>query len=382
MTLYFNQDHLSELGALTDEHIKAKIIAVPKDSRGPRLICVHPAEAIWIQQGLRCELERAISSRWRPGATWPCGHVHFDDQSVNGRIALLSSKSRKFATLDLKEASDRLSEVLVQILFGSKYKYFACCRAQKYYSTNAEFSTSDDNIHCYAPMGNATTFPVQSLVFWAICVASMQSRGFHQPGSVFVFGDDLIVPSECAESIMDDLRSFGLLPNDQKSFWRSGFRESCGVDAYLGVNVTPVRWKISPEAEHASELLPACDLAMRLRIAGYESAATELYYHVRRSLRVSHGKQLFLTNNRLHGSISEYVTRASDVWRDAYWHRDLQRYVSPTLLAQDATLSRVVCGWNHVLESLSSLRRTGHSNVPDRTAPRRFRLARGWTDIT
>jgi hypothetical protein len=60
---YYNQEHAATLGNMITDHIRAKLIAVPKDSRGPRLICVHPAEAIWIQQGLRVGLERAISRR-------------------------------------------------------------------------------------------------------------------------------------------------------------------------------------------------------------------------------------------------------------------------------------------------------------------------------
>lgn len=42
--------------------IVSKLTAVPKDSRGPRLICVHPKEAIWIQQGQRHKLEAAINA--------------------------------------------------------------------------------------------------------------------------------------------------------------------------------------------------------------------------------------------------------------------------------------------------------------------------------
>lgn len=379
--LYYDQEHNSELGPLTDEHIKAKIVAVPKDSRGPRLICVHPAESIWIQQGLRCELERVISRRFRRGPTWPCGHVNFSDQSINGKIALLSSASRKYSTIDLKEASDRLSDVLVQYLFTRYYKHFGCCRAQKYYSLNKSFTCSDDNIHAYAPMGNATTFPVQSLCFWAICVASLQSRGYHQPNSVFVFGDDILVPSECTPFILDDLRSFGLLPNVQKTFWKSGFRESCGVDAFNGVDVTPVRWKTSPESENTSDYLPLCDLAMRLRIAGYEETASLLYRHVSSRLATRSRKRLFYTNNRNHGSVSEYTDIDSKVWSNAYWHKSLHRFVSPTYSTRMTTLPRVLNGRNHLIESLSSLERTGHSNVPDRSAPRRTRLVRGWTDI-
>jgi len=381
MFLYFNQDHCSQLGSLTEDHIEAKLIAVPKDSRGPRLICVHPAEAIWIQQGLRVALERAIRMRRDHPGPWPCGHVNFDDQSVNGRIALLSSRSRKYATLDLKEASDRLSEQLVQRLFGAKYKWFACCRAQKYRIADPVFTGYDNNIHSYAPMGNATTFPVQSLVFWAICCASMQSRGFHQPNSVFVFGDDIIVPSECAPAVMQDLQSFGLLPNAHKSFWKSAFRESCGVDAFNGINVTPVRWKSSPDAEHASELQPLSELAMRLRMAGYDEAATCLYNHIRCTLRRFFGKQLFLTNNCDHGGIAEYTALHSQCWRDAFWHQSYQRYVSPIWRLQEHGYPTVLNGWNHILESLTSLTRTRHSNVPDRSSPRATRLSRGWTDL-
>jgi len=379
---YFNSDHLAEFEHnLTDEHIEAKLIAVPKDSRGPRLICVHPSEAIWLQQGLRRELERVISLRRDCKGPWPSGRVHFDNQEVNGRIALISSKSRKYATLDMKEASDRISDVLLQSLMGRHYKYFGCCRAQKYVAPQSGLSGFDSNIHSYAPMGNATTFPVQSLVFWAICCASMQHKGFHQPGAVFVFGDDIIVPTSQIENVINGLEMFGLVVNKGKTFWRSHFRESCGVDAYKGINVTPVRWKCSANAEHISELQSISDLAMRLRIAGYENAACELYDILRRRLRSRFHVDLFLTNNPNHGSIAEYTTLTSLVFRDAYWHRDLQKYVSPVYQLKPIVSKRAMSGWNHVLESLVSLRRTGRSNVPDRSVSRRTRLTRGWTDI-
>lgn len=382
MTLYFNQDHIAELpDSPTSDHIKAKLIAVPKDSRGPRLICVHPAESIWIQQGVRCALEKAIASRRSADGPWPCGHVRFDDQTVNGRIALLSSKSRKYATLDMKEASDRLSEPLVQALFGRKYKWFGCCRAQKYWIPGQEFSPDqDDNIHCYAPMGNATTFPVQSLVFWAICCASMQSRGFHQPNSVFVFGDDILVPTDQAPSVMEDLESFGLKVNKEKSFINSHFRESCGVDAFKGSNVTPVRWKCSPDAEYLSELQSLSDIALRLRKAGFEEAAVTTYKSLRAKLS-RRGRELFITNNANHGGIAEYSRLASSAWTRAFWHKDLQKFVSPVIRSQAIEAKAPISGWNQVLESLTSLRRTGRSNVPDRSGSRRTKLIRGWTDI-
>lgn len=378
-SLYFNRDGCEAWAdsVVEDADIVCKLIAVPKDSRGPRLICVHPSESIWIQQGVRRELERAISLHRTCYGPWPQGHVHFRDQAINGRIALLSSLSRKYATLDMKEASDRISDRLVQGLFGSKYKFFGCCRALRYRIPATGFYPGHlDEIHSYAPMGNATTFPVQSLVFWAICCASMQHHGFRQPGAVFVFGDDIIVPSECAEVVCNDLESFGLVVNRTKSFWRGQFRESCGVDAFKGVDVTPVRWKATLNAEHLSGLQSLSDIAMRLRIAGYDEAAAAAYSVLGDRLRFYNGARLSFTNNRDHGGIAEFTTNDYLVWRDAYWHTPYQWYHSPVWSIKEESHKGTLCGWNHVLESVVSLDITGRSNVPDRSAFPRTRLAR------
>jgi hypothetical protein len=381
--LYYNQDHCAELdNCIATDIIEAKVIAVPKDTRGPRLICVHPAEAIWIQQGVRRELERCISLYRHQIGPWPRGRIQFDDQTSNGKIALCSSKSRKYATIDMKEASDRISEPLVQILFGRKYKYFGCCRAQKFRIPEyAGLTNVVGNLYCYAPMGNATTFPVQSLVFWAICVAALQSHGFHQPGAVFVFGDDIIIPTECVEIVIDALESFGLLVNRTKSFWRGAFRESCGVDAFNGVNVTPVRWKTTIDAEHPAGLLALSDMAMRLRIAGYEEAASTTYQTLRRRFRSRYGKELFFTNNPNHGGIAEFTKCESAVWRDAYWHRSVQWFTSPVWRLEDVAPKGRHLHWNGVLESILSLERVGRSSIPDRDVSRRLRLNRGWIKI-
>lgn len=364
-------------------HIEAKLIAVPKDSRGPRLICVHPAEAIWIQQGLRRELERVITRVRHAKGPWPHGHVHFNDQSINGRIALCSSKSRRYATIDMKEASDRISDQLVQILFGSQYKWFGCCRAQKVRipRLGSQVNLSVD-LHSYAPMGNATTFPVQSLVFWSICVAAMQYSGFKNPGNVFVFGDDIILPIETVEICIAALESFGLLVNRTKSYWRGAFRESCGVDAFNGVDVTPVRWKTTEDAEGMTGAQSLSDIALRLRIAGYEEAAAMAYSHLNRMSWHHFGRRLPVTANEYHGGVAEYVQEEASAWADAYWHKSLQKFVSPVNRFEIAPSNRRVSDWNHVLESITLLELSAHGQVPDRELPRALRPNRGWIDVT
>lgn len=355
--------------------IVARLTPVPKDSRGPRLICVHPAESIWIQQGLRRELEHRITRRRHTRGAWPRGHVNFDDQTINGNLALSSSSDKRYATIDLKEASDRLSDILVQDLFGRHYRAFGCCRAQ--YVDIAGVRTP---IHAYAPMGNATTFPVQSLVFWAVCVSALEAVGFHQPSDCYVFGDDIIVPSECYHDVVSWLTAFGLVVNQGKSYVNSNFRESCGVDAFSGVDITPVRWKTTYGASGPAGLLSVSDLAQRLRQKGYWEASTTLYGFISKVLRNKHRVSLSCTNDPNHGGIAEFTENELSVWRDAYWHRDMQWYVSPILRLESST--KVADGdWYHLLSSLTSLERTGRSNDPASTPSRGARLNRGWSYI-
>lgn len=358
--------------------IVARLTPVPKDSRGPRLICVHPAESIWIQQGLRVELEHAIQRNrsHRYSRIWPRGHIHFDDQTVNGKLALTASATRSYATLDLKEASDRLSDRLVQYLFGSYYRWFGCCRAQ-----NVELpDKSQVELHSYAPMGNATTFPVQSLVFWAICVATMEDLGFHQPWDCYVFGDDIIIPSCCAEQVMLSLADFGLVVNQRKSFYRGAFRESCGVDAFNGIDVTPVRWKTTYDADHLLDLQSLSDLAQRLYEKGYVASSRVVYSAIAARLKVRR-KRLALTNNPQHGGIAEYTDNYLAVRQNARMCRFGSQRVMSSILRLHTPIVSECHDWCHVLSSLTSLVRLGRSNDPSGTLSRGARLVRGWTPV-
>jgi hypothetical protein len=229
-------------------------------------------------------------------------------------------------------------------------------------------------------MGNATTFPVQSLVFWAICVASLQRQGFHQPGAVFVFGDDIIIPSECAERVIDDLETFGLLCNRSKSFYKGAFRESCGVDAFNGIDVTPVRWKTTLDAEHATGMQSLSDIAMRLRLAGYTEAARTSYAILRARLAAT-GKRLYITNNIDHGGIAEFTQMDSLAFADSYWSKRWQWFHTPVWRLETIGPKPIGCHWNDVLESVCSLERTGSGRVPDRSLSRATRLNRGWTRV-
>jgi hypothetical protein len=90
----------------------AKAVLVPKDSRGPRLISCEPLEYQWIQQGLGRRIVDHLEHHDKTK-----GHVNFTDQSINRELALESSLTQEWVTLDMKEASDRVSTRLITEMF-------------------------------------------------------------------------------------------------------------------------------------------------------------------------------------------------------------------------------------------------------------------------
>lgn len=212
----------------------ARVVLVPKDSRGPRLISMEPLEIQWIQQGIMRKLVPYIE-------THPLtrGKVNFTDQTFNQASALKSSMTMENATLDLKEASDRISLALFRYLFPENVvEAFESCRSTATELPNGELLS----LRKFAPMGSALCFPVLALTIWALTEATLREHSLSTRG-VLVFGDDLIVPSEAVPLVIRTLQAAGLLVNQDKSFVRSQFRESCGMDAFKGVQVTPVRLK-------------------------------------------------------------------------------------------------------------------------------------------
>lgn len=244
----------------------AKVTLVPKDSRGPRLISMEPLELQFLQQGLMTNLVRAIESH--PLTT---GRVNFADQTVNGRLAMENSKSRKFATLDLKDASDRVSCSLVEALTGDYWRYFKALRS------NATILPSQTVmvLEKYAPMGSSLCFPVLALCVWSIAASAAIKRGFAS-SDVYVYGDDLVIPSDCVDVVIQALTDADLAVNVGKSFWKGFFRESCGVDAFAGVNVTPLRIKKIPPKTSSSvqELVAWIAYADQFAEMGFPSTAS------------------------------------------------------------------------------------------------------------
>jgi hypothetical protein len=235
-------DELDQLASFEElDSGTAKVVLVPKDSRGPRLISCEPLEYQWIQQGLLSVLVDTIEKH-----PFTKGRVNFSNQEVNRSLALQGSKEPgSWVTLDMKDASDRVSLQLVRDLFPATW--FAALNAARTTATKLPCGRIV-TLNKFAPMGSAVCFPVEAICFWALSVASIlhehpKARLRDVLKQVFVYGDDIIVPQCYQAAVRQHLPLFGLRFNEGKCCTHGSFRESCGLDAYKGIIVTPLRIK-------------------------------------------------------------------------------------------------------------------------------------------
>lgn len=218
----------------------ARICFVPKDSRGPRMICCEPAAKQFVQQGLASALHRALtrSFTWRGKKYDMKYHIPLHNQNVQRERAVFGSLyPDTYATLDLESASDRLAWRLVSKLFPSDWvRALSVVR-----SSSAVYNNETVKLNTAFPMGSSVCFPVESIVFWSLAQAACcESR---ENSDITVYGDDIICLCSDVARITRTLTKYGFIINAQKSYSKGGFRESCGCDAINGIDVTPVRFR-------------------------------------------------------------------------------------------------------------------------------------------
>lgn len=226
-----------------EEELPVRVTLVPKTLKGPRIIAIEPCCMQYTQQGIRDALYRIIESHWITK-----GLINFSDQSVNQSLALKSSKDGLLATVDLSDASDRVPRDLALEMFHSN----PCIRDAIDACRSTHALLPDGSIigplKKFASMGSALCFPIESMYFYTVCVVGLL-RAMHLPVTntnvysvrtlVHVYGDDITIPTTYADTILDYLQKYNCKVNTSKTFFSGKFRESCGVDAYDGCDVTP-----------------------------------------------------------------------------------------------------------------------------------------------
>jgi len=228
----------------------SKLISVPKTQKGPRLIAAEPTSHQWCQQSVKSFLETSVASTVLGSA------INFADQGTSRNAALVASQTGKHATIDLSSASDRLSLWCVERIFRSNFsllKALHSARTRWLVNNIDKKQPRFIKLRKFASQGAAVTFPVQTIVYAIVSIGIVLADKTrvcdftrYSPGDirdacqeVQVFGDDIIIPSHLTGVLIEVLQYLGLRVNTSKSFSEGNFRESCGMDAYAGHDVTP-----------------------------------------------------------------------------------------------------------------------------------------------
>ncbi len=258
--------------------VPVKVIAVPKTLKTPRIIAMEPVCMQYMQQALLGGILDSYDEDHRLVRM-----VGFDDQLPNREMARHGSITGSLATLDLSEASDRVSNQLIRRLL--------CDHPQLLDGVDACRSRTADvpghgrlRLSKFASMGSALCFPFEAftflvLVFVGIQRAEQTRLSRHDVNrlsrQVRIYGDDIIVPSRYVTSVIETLEAYGLKVNRRKSFWNGKFRESCGGDFYDGLDVTTVRVRsvLPSSPKHAQEVISTVSLRNQLYKRGMWSTA-------------------------------------------------------------------------------------------------------------
>jgi hypothetical protein len=214
-----------------------RVTTVPKNSVTDRTIAIEPSFNVFMQKGVDNYLKKRLRYHG----------VTLLDQTRNHDVALLASMRPLFAgTLDLSAASDCVSTGIIHYLLPFEWRTFLDdLRSKEYTLDKGETWAAYSK---FSSMGNAFTFPIESLIFYAVSKACTILAG-GDLSVLRVYGDDIIIAPQAYCLLVESLKFLGFTPNLDKSFVFGSFRETCGVDYLSGVDLRPVYVKSLPKSD-------------------------------------------------------------------------------------------------------------------------------------
>lgn len=217
---------------LTDDESFSKVqgnslFTVPKKSDIDRCSAKEPSCNMLLQRGIGSY----ISSRLRRVG------ININDQSRNQRLAKHGSTHGNLATVDLSAASDSITIELVRLLLPHQWFCYLNDIRSKRTTISHNGQTFTHTSELFSTMGNGFTFELETLIFYALTRSLAYLTG--TKGVISVYGDDIICPVELAPMLEKVFQFFGFRFNRDKSFWKGGFRESCGKHYFHGADISP-----------------------------------------------------------------------------------------------------------------------------------------------
>jgi len=220
-----------------------RFTTVPKDATKLRGICVEPSINVFYQTAVGAAMSQRMSRT--------LGWDKVSCQDYHKSLARIGSITGAVATIDLSSASDTVCYNLVKLLLPSDW--FRLVDGLR--SSHTFLKGAWVKLEKFSSMGNGYTFELETLLFYTLARAVQKLEPVREdaftPGlTTSVFGDDIIVPSSSAKTLVAALNYFGFKTNLDKTFLEGSFRESCGGDYFAGSDVRPHFQKVECEQPH------------------------------------------------------------------------------------------------------------------------------------
>jgi len=324
------------------DEIPVRVISVPKTLKTPRIIAVEPTCMQYMQQGILSVMVQQV-----PSSDNARNFICAESQEPNQVLAREGSLTGGLATLDLSEASDRVSNQHVRLLLQNHRALREAVDATR--SRKADVPGHGVlRLAKFASMGSALTFQMEMMVFTTIVFVGIEralGRSLRKSdiqsffGKVRVYGDDIVVPTDYVQPVIEELEAFGLRVNHDKSFWTGKFRESCGSDWYDGRNVSVARLRrgIPNNKQHVPELVSLISFRNQMFNLGWYEVSRFLDEWIIGRLRVPF--PTVLETSTLLGRHDFYLP-SQETRHDPHLHHPLVRgmkvsSVSPVSLLDD-----------------------------------------------
>jgi len=204
----------------------SQLTVVPKNAKTDRTICIEPLLNGLYQKGVGDFLKRRLR---RHG-------IDLRDQSVNQKLASEAFQTG-LATVDFSSASDTISYLLVmELLPFDWFEFLDVARSPRYEVDGVWY-----DFHKFTSMGNAYTFELETLIFYALACACCTEMGieYRTGENLSVYGDDVIIPRDAFDLFSEVTEACGFTINSEKSYTSGAFFESCGHDFFMGTFVRP-----------------------------------------------------------------------------------------------------------------------------------------------
>lgn len=214
-----------------------RVTTVPKDAVTDRTIAIEPSFNVMLQKGVDGYLKRRLTHFG----------VDLTNQEANHHPARQGSmEPLHAATLDLESASDSVSIEVVRWLVP--HEWFILLDDLRSKEFTLDRGKTWQRYSKFSSMGNANTFPLESILFYSLSKACSVLSGC-ELSTLRVYGDDIVINPRAALLLIEVLKFLGFKVNPSKSFTFGPFRETCGSDFLWGVDLRPVYLRRLPRSD-------------------------------------------------------------------------------------------------------------------------------------